>query len=201
MSVIVEQDNVISTLNSRAAADLAPNAIFQGVGEDVHLFGRAGVSVSSSNKSDGTLYMQVSRDGINYGGPPRMWADTRFAQPHMWELVESHFRILYVNGNSIARDLVLQTQYSVNGGILLGHQLDEILLDETEAIVTRSVLVGKSEDGNYLNAGMTPDGLLQVESTDKFTYLLTEMLTEQRRTNKFLEVISGFEMIDEVEDF
>ena len=37
---------------------------------------------------------------------------------------------------------------------LLGHQLDETLLDETEATITRAVAVGTDEAGTYRNAGM-----------------------------------------------
>lgn len=145
--------NKISTtdFNSRDAATLAAGATFQGVGEDVSAYARVGVSIVSDNATDGTLTMEVSRDGVNWGGPTRTWSDTRFAQPHMWEIVEKYFRIKYVNGSTEATNLAIQVQYSSNGGILLGHQLDETLLDETEAIVTRSVAVGEDQAGVYRN--------------------------------------------------
>ena len=157
--------NVTSSaaFNSRDAATLAAAATFQGVGEDVSKYGRVGVSISSDNATDGILTMEVSHDNINWGGPTRTWADTRFAQPHMWNIVEKYFRIKYVNGTTEATNLSIQVQYSNNANILLGHQLNETLLDETEAIVVRSVAVGQDVSGTYRNVPVTGEGKLQVD--------------------------------------
>ena len=139
-------------VNSRAAATLAAGATFQGEGEDVSKYGRVGVSITTSNATDGTLTMEVSHDGTTWGGPERTWEDTRFAQPHMWNIVEQYFRIKYVNGTTEADDLSIQVQYTTNADILLGHQLDEALSDEIEAIVVRAVGVGQDPNGVYTNA-------------------------------------------------
>ena len=153
--VVTNQGNRISTtlFNSRDAATLAANAKFQGEGEDVSKYGRVGVSITSDNKTNGVLTMEVSRDNVTWGGPTRAWADTRFAQPHMWEIVEQYFRIKYVNGTTEATNLAIQVQYSNNGAILLGHQLDETLLDETEALIVRAVSVGQDPNDAYKNEG------------------------------------------------
>jgi len=145
------QGNRISVLNSRAASTLAASATFQGVGEDVSKYGRVGVSIVSDNATDGVLTMEVSRDNITFGGPTRTWADTRFAQPHMWNIVEQYFRILYTNGTTEATNLEIQVQYSNNANTLLGHQLDETLLPETEAIISRSVIVGQDPNAVFVN--------------------------------------------------
>lgn len=163
MTTLRDLPNKISTDNSRASATLAASAVFQGVGEDVSGYGRVGISITSSNATDGVLTIEVSRDNVTWGGPTRTWSDTRYAQPHMWEIVEQYFRIKYTNGTTEANDLAIQVQYSVNGSILLGHQLDETLLDETEAIVTRSVLVGKTEAGDYTNVPIYGSGLLTAD--------------------------------------
>ena len=163
-STEAKQDDVITVLsnristtafNSRDAATLAAGATFQGVGEDVSAYGRVGVSIVSDNATDGVLTMEVSRDNVTWGGPTRTWSDTRVAQPHMWNIVERYFRIKYVNGSTEATNLAIQVQYSNNADILLGHQLNEALLDETEAIVARSVIVGKTNSGAYTNVGVT----------------------------------------------
>jgi hypothetical protein len=145
--------NKISTtsFNSRDAATLAAAATFQGVGEDVSAYGRVGVAITSSNATDGTLTMEVSHDNVTWGGPSRAWTDTRFGQPHMWNIVEKYFRIKYVNGTTEADDLAIQVQYSNNADILLGHQLDETLIDETEAIVARAVSVGQNPNNVFTN--------------------------------------------------
>lgn len=155
--------NVISVVNSRAAATLAASGVFQGTVEDVTKYGRVGVSIYSDNATDGTLTFEVSRDGVNWGGPERTWSDTRFAQPHMWTIVEKYFRIKYTNGSVEATNLTIQTQYSNNSSTFLGHQLNETLKDETEAIATRSVLVGKTHGDIYKNVYVSGEGKLQVD--------------------------------------
>lgn len=143
--------SVISTVNSRSASTLAALGTFQGTVEDVSAYGSVGVSIVSDNATDGVLTFEVSRDGITWGGPTRTWSDTRYAQPHMWLIVEKYFRILYTNGTTEATNLAIQTRYSSSSNILLGHQLNETLLDETESVITRSVGVGQSPDGTYTN--------------------------------------------------
>lgn len=156
--------NKISTtsFNSRDAATLAAAATFQGVGEDVSAYGRVGVSVKSDNATDGILTMETSLDNVTWSGPVRTWANTSIAQPHMWNIVEKYFRIKYVNGTTEATNLAIQVQYSNNADTLLGHQLDETLLNETEAIVTRSVLVGEDGAGVYRNASVDTNNHLDI---------------------------------------
>lgn len=159
-----EQDNVISTtsFNSRDAATLAASATFQGTSEDVTAYGRVGVSIHSTNSTDGVLWMEVSHDNVIWSGPPRTVSDASVAQPHMWNIVEKYFRIRYVNGTTEADDLSIQVQYSVNANILLAHQLDETLIDETEALAVRAVLTGKTPAGDYVNPAVTKHLALQV---------------------------------------
>ena len=180
--------NKISTtsFNSRDAAELAPGAVFQGTGEDVSKYGRAGISISSSNPSDGVLIIEVSHDGVTYGGPERNFANTLIAQPHMWNIVEPYFRIKYTNGTSKANDLSIKVQYSNNADILLGHQINEVLIDETEAIATRSVLVGKDDNGNYANVPVDLQGRLKVQQEEnETTRILKEVLRELKIMNEY----------------
>ncbi len=167
-----QADNLISAnnVNSRDAATLAAGATFQGVSEDVSQFGRAGIAITSDNATDGTLTIEVSHDGVTWGGPSRTWSDTRFAQPHMWNIVEKYFRIKYVNGSTEATNLSIQTQYSNNADVVLGHQLNETLLDETEAVIARSVLVSKDDDDNYVNTGaVTKSGRSSIYTVDGYS--------------------------------
>jgi len=175
-----------SVVNSRDTADFAANAVFQGEGEDVGTFGRAAISITTKNKTNGTLFIEVSRDGETWSGPPRSWSDTRFAQPHMWQIVERYFRIKYVNGTTPAVDLNIQVQYSNDPTIILGHQLNEVLIDDYEAIATRAVLAGKDTDGVYRNVQLTIQGeLLTAARTAQSDQLLTEILKELKIMNLY----------------
>lgn len=137
MTYLPELLNKISTLNVRAAATLAADAVYQGTGEDVSKYGRVGVAITSDNATDGVLTMEVSHDNSTWFGPEREWADTRFGSPHMWNIVEKYFRIRYTNGTTEATNLAIQVQYSVNADVVLGHQLNEVLKQEVEAQIVR----------------------------------------------------------------
>ena len=164
MSYIPQIQNFISVLNS-TSTPLASGATFQGVGEDVSKYGRAGISIFTpfGQSTSGTLTIEVSRDNVNWGGPDREFADTATAEPHMWNIVEQYFRIKYVNNSATASTFQIQVQYSVNSDILLGHQLDDTIIGSSEAIITRSILVGKTDGGTYKNVPITQEGHLETE--------------------------------------
>ncbi len=178
-------ENLISTVNSRAAAELAPFAVFQGTSEDVSGYGRAGISIKSDNPSDGVLTIETSHDGSTWGGPERTFANTLVAQPHMWNIIEKYFRIKYTNGTTKANNLSIQVQYSVNADIILGHQLDEVLIDETEAAVSRSLLFGRDEDGVHKNVPVTKKGLLKTSDSSDTQDLLGHILDELKLSNEY----------------
>ena len=77
----------------------------------------------------------------------------------MWLVVEKYFKILYTNGSTEADNLSIQVHLSTDGSIFLAHQLDGTILDETESIVTRSVLTGLKDDGTYNNFGFYSDAV------------------------------------------
>ena len=155
--------NRISTtsFNSRDAATLAASATFQGVGEDVLAYARAGISIVSDNVTDGTLTIEVSQDNSTWKASTRTISNTTNGEPHMWNIVEQYFRIKYVNGSTEATNLAIQVQYSNNSNILLGRQLNQTLLDESEGIIVRSINVGKTDGGTYKNVPVSIEGHLK----------------------------------------
>lgn len=200
MSYTPEIENKISILNSTTITPISGGTIFQGVGEDVSKYGRVGVSVWTpfGESTDGILTMEVSRDGVNWGGPNRTFVDTSTAQPHMWSIVEKYFRIKYTHGSTSASTLVIQTQYSVNIDILLGHQLDEVPLDEHEGINVKAIGWGKNPDGIYGNVRLdgvgfqTKDNLTSgstfnsnVIDAQGYTQIQTHIVSDQDGTLGF----------------
>jgi predicted small secreted protein len=183
--------NLISTLNSTTTV-LSAGETFQGTGEDVSKYGRAGVSVWTpfGEKTKGTLTIEVSRDGVNYGGPSRSIEDTTTAQPVMWEIVEQYFRIKYVNGSVVPTAFTIQTQYSVNGSILLGQQLGDTLSDGISGIATVGTLQGKDNNGDYNLAKVDANGAVQVTAEQlEIKDAVNALLDEQRLTNFLLKGI------------
>jgi len=203
--MLLNAENTISTtsFNSRAAATLAASATFQGVGENVTKYGRAGIAIVSDNATDGVLTIEVSHDNTNWGGPTRTWADTRFGQPHMWNIVEPYFRIKYVNGTTEATNLKITVQYSVSADVVLGHQLDATLIDEIEAQVVRSVGVAQDPTGAYKNSlndglGFTTSALLANGATYDSAVLSLVGYTQVQ--THVLSDVNGTIVIDFVSD-
>lgn len=157
--------NKISTtsFNSRDAATLAAAATFQGVGEDVSGYGRVGVAFLSDNATDGTLWMEVSHDNVTWASIPRSVANTSTANPVMWNIVEKYFRIKYINGTTEADNLSIQVQYSNNADIILGHPLNETLINEMGATLVRAVMAGQTQGGTYVNVPVSSQGKMQVD--------------------------------------
>ena len=117
----------------------------------------------------------------------------------MWNIVEQYFRIKYVNDHIEAKNLAIQVQYSNNADILLGHQLNEKLLDETEAIITRSVILGRDSQGNYSNVTVDLDNNLHVvdQSSLDSVDLQRDILKELRIISLKLNVLqNGDEGLD-----
>ena len=152
MAYTPQVTNKISTTNSYSSS-LSGSQVFQGVGEDVSQYGRAGVSIWTPFPSPtaGTITFEVSRDNVNWGGPTRRFEVTNVAQPHMWNIVEQYFRIKYVPDAGTANTAFqIQTQYSVNADVLLGHPLDEVPLPEHEALQVKAVGWGTNPVGTYI---------------------------------------------------
>ena len=63
--------NKISTSNVRASSTLAALATYTGTSEDVSAYARIGVAITSSNATDGVLWMEVSHDETNWSTIPR----------------------------------------------------------------------------------------------------------------------------------
>lgn len=161
--------NTVSTtsFNSRDAATLAAGATFQGVSEDVSKYATVRVAIHSDNATDATAYMEVSHDNVIWSSIPRSVADTTSANPIMWTIVESYYRLRYVNGTTEATNLSILTQYSSDGSIFLGHPLNETLIDEQGAILTRAIIGGQAgaseeADSVYRNVSVDVNNHLDV---------------------------------------
>lgn len=190
MSYTPEVQNFTSVLNS-TNIPLASGETFQGTGENVEKWGTISVSVFTpiDEPTAGTLYFEVSRDGINYGGPSRVFTNTSTSQPHMWTVAEKYFRIRYINGSSTASTFQIQTQYSVNRPLILGHQVNETILDEYETTLVKSISVGKDPVGAYTN-----------HKTDGYIFSTTNVLQSGSTYNSSVLSTNGYNQI-QVEAF
>jgi hypothetical protein len=116
----------------------------------------------------------------------------------MWQIAEQFLRIKFQNGPVAVENTIIATHYSNHPNISLGHQLDEVLIDEVEATITRSVISGIDHAGVYHNAHVDVDGRLKVE-TEGLLSAIDRLTVEQQLTNAYLKILTGGE-IAEIKD-
>lgn len=142
--------HIISTANSTSGI-LASGATFTGTWEDVTKYSTAALTVLGSMVSSGTAYFDLSTDGgSTYTSVPNTVADASFALPRVLNIVESHIRIRYVNGDTAQTGTFsLQTKYSNAQPLGLLSSVGGSVTAETPASVHKTVHFGKQPLDTY----------------------------------------------------
>lgn len=178
MAYIPANQPIVSTLNSTASALLAGNT-FTGTAEDVLNYQSVTIvlSVTGAN-AVGTLYIDWSIDGLTW--PTDLTtslavaANSAVRDAHT--TVARYFRVRYVNGGVNQTTFDLQT-------LLDGPKINietthpgETVDSSSDAIVTRSILLGQHESGRFEQVGIDPANAVHVAVTwplSAFSELLT----------------------------
>lgn len=72
-------------------------------------------------------------------------------------------------------------------------------MSEVEIYPNNTSISGEASDGSFDNITVSDDGKLKVDD-DRYTHLLTLLLTEQRKTNQLLLHIAGQPLIDDEQE-
>ncbi|MCW2309717.1 hypothetical protein [Rhodobium gokarnense] len=149
----------ISEQNS-SNVPLGSNATFTGSGEFSLL---PDVMVTCYTDAGGTLYVDFSTDGgNNYDSSLAFTVAAGFNEFHTGVKGARVCRVRLVNGSSAQTVLRLHTEF---GQFRQGNlPLTATISNDSDAIVTRSVLVGATQDGAYTNVATTAQGSLLVAS-------------------------------------
>jgi hypothetical protein len=149
---------------------LGAGATFTGNWEEVINYTTAAVAILGDNLTDGTLYIESSQDGgITVNSVPFNIPDTTFDLPHIWNLVESHIRIRYVNGSTAQTGFFqLQTKYSNGQELGLLQNAGDNITSETDVQVVKAISTGTDPNGNYRN-GVSSGELSSNSSTTPLT--------------------------------
>ena len=132
---------------------LTSSATYTGAWEDVTNFSTVAVALIGSLATDGTLYIESSQDGGSVvNSVPYPISDTSFALPIIWNVVESHIRIRYVNGTTAQTGTFqLQTKYSNAQELGLSQSAGDTISTTTACQVTKAIGTGTNPDGGYEN--------------------------------------------------
>ena len=152
MTFIPTIQNKISAANSTTTL-LGAAGTWIGSWENVVSFTTIAVAIFGSLATDGTLYIESSQDGgVVVNSVPFTVLDISFDLPHIWNIVESDIRIRYVNGTTPQSGVFqLQTKYSVNQQLGLLQSAGDLINSDTALQITKSVLTGISNAGDFHN--------------------------------------------------
>lgn len=175
--------HVISAGNSTTAL-LGASATFTGQWEDVTDYTTVAVAIFGDNQTDGTLYIESSQDGgVTVNSVPFAVADASFDLPHIWNVVESHIRVRYVNGSTAQTGhFQLQTKYSNAQSLGLLQNAGDTITANTDVQIVKSVLTGQSPTGDFKNVPVDSEGNMYIHlqrPTSAFGDLRSVELTPQ----------------------
>lgn len=147
--------NDISDLNSTTIA-LGASGVFTGTAENVLEYNTISVSLYSDVPSANPmgLEIQFSPDGINWDRVKSFYIETEDEYVHIVNVTNKWIRIVYNNGSSAQSIFRLQTMYRRFGQRDQTISLIENLDDYTDSMLTRSVIVAKSQGGIYDNVAL-----------------------------------------------
>ena len=127
---------------------------------------------------NGTLWLEVSRDNINWSTIPRAIRDTSTSQPIMFLIAEEYFRIRFENGKDIdgstistvsASTFQIQTMFANNRVMDLGQVMGDTISDWFTGTLGKSVLTGRLNSGKYKNVPVDSEGHLMVHIDEPLT--------------------------------
>lgn len=130
----------VSTGNSTAAL-LTGGATFTGAFEDVSAYTTTTVSIIGTNAlATGTLWFDVSHDGVAFGSIPRTITDITRDVPHPFLIAERYLRIRYVN-DAVAQTgaFSLQTMFASARPVTVSRTVEEPFSINSDATLVRDV--------------------------------------------------------------
>ena len=155
----------------------APGTTIQGESETVDGYTSISASVSSPDGEslNGTLWFQVSRDGILWNSIPRDVRGSDKSIPFLVAITRKYFKIKFVNGqdsagNTIATDTTnnfqLQTIYARGRALDLTLPMGGTIQDKDCGILSKTVLTGRLDSGNYKNVTANSAGSINVNTVN-----------------------------------
>ena len=149
----------VSTLNSTAVA-LAGSATFTGTGEDVSAY--SSIVTSCKTNLAGTLYMEFSTDNTNWDSSLSFDVAASANEVHRLSVSKQYFRARFTNASGSAQSyLRLQTIAGIQPP--LTSALNSTVAVDADAMVTRSVLYGKQDNGTVVHVPVTQEGHVETE--------------------------------------
>lgn len=146
-------------MKARSSTPLGAGGIFTSELETA--LGYSSIVIALKTDVAGTLYVDFSMDGTNWDSTLSYTVAAAVSEVHRLTVTRQFFRVRYVNGSSPQGYFRLST---IGGEYpALTSALNSTLQPDADAMATRSVLFGASDDGNYREVNVAAEGHLEVE--------------------------------------
>lgn len=158
--------SVASTLNS-TSTPLAGGGSFIGTFEDIGSYSNITVMITTDvDSADNGLRVDWSTDGVTHDDTDVFKIYAGQSKQFTFGVTSKYFHIEYYNGASAQSEFRLQVLLHRGTPKPSSHRVDDIIVQEDDAQLTKSVLTAKSPDGTFRNMGASPNGVLFVGIDD-----------------------------------
>jgi len=145
-------------------ATLANNATFTGLGVDVSEY--ASVTLAIKTDQAGTLYADFSIDGTNWDSSLSYAVTAGATLQRRLSPLRQYFRVRFTNtGGSTQTYMRLQCMAGMQQ--ISTSKLDSTVSVDSDTVLTRGILIGQTDSGQFMNVPVTPEGHLEVASVAK----------------------------------
>ena len=176
VSLGVSYNGTVNTENSSSVA-LNTGATFTGTGKDVSSYPSVVVAVKTDQA--GTLYIEFSPDNSNWDSSLSFSTAAGINEVHRITVTRKYFRVRFTN-TSESNQSYFRLQALLGSQQSLTSALNSTIQSDADAVVTRSVLVGNTDGGTFINVPVTQEGHLEVAIHDPmlpFGSIHTESIT------------------------
>jgi len=191
MSLFRQNNNVLSKTNN-STTPLNAGATYTGTSE----LNRGG-DIIASCKTDqaGKLYFEFSNDNTNWDSFPPSGFDVAAGIHEFHNAVKAvrYFRVKFTN-TSVSNQTYLRLYTYFGQYKQLNAPLNSSVSDDADSIITRSVLMGQTDGGDFQFVPVTPEGHLEVAIHDPlnpFGSVHTESLSPIFQTDAVYGINSG----------
>jgi hypothetical protein len=142
---------------------LATGATFTGSAAEILDYSMTNISVYSDQPSatDG-LSIQQSCDGINWDITDDFTIPATSGKTFSVQNACKFYRLVYTNGGTAQTEFRLNSLFKKNMTKPSSHRIQDPIIDDDDAELTKAVLTGKDENGVFRNVNTTVDGDLSI---------------------------------------
>lgn len=177
--------------NNSTTSALLASGLFTGTATDVSSY--PSITVALKTDQDGILYIEFSPDGTNWDSSLAFSIEANINEVHRITVTRKYMRVRIYN-TSLSNQTYLRAQTLLGSQQSLTSPLNGTIQNDADSLVTRSVLMGQTDGGQWRYVPVSQEGHLEVAIHDPilpFGSLHTESLTPIFQTDAVYGINEG----------